>query len=257
MLFTRLQKCDKIVMERIWFAMKRIVSLVRKAVDEYGMIREGERVAVGVSGGKDSMVLLWALALLSRYHPKNFTVVGVSVDPGFGGDFTPIREFAEKIGVEYHVKETQLKEIIFDERKEKSPCSLCSKMRRGALNDMAKEYGCDTLALGHHMDDVLETFFLSLLYEGRINCFSPFTYLDRSRVTQIRPMIYVRECDVKSAIKRNNVPVMPKVCPVDGITKREDMKHIIRDLESKTTPGLKKRLFHAISASGIDGWKEF
>lgn len=237
--------------------MKRIVSLVRKAVDEYGMIREGERVAVGVSGGKDSMILLWALALLSRYHPSDFTVVGVSVDPGFGADFTPIREFAEKIGVEYHVKETQLKEIIFDERKEKSPCSLCSKMRRGALNDMAKEYGCDTLALGHHMDDVLETFFLSLLYEGRINCFSPFTYLDRSRVTQIRPMIYVRECDVKSAIKRNNVPVMPKVCPVDGITKREDMKHIIRDLESKTSPGLKKRLFHAISSSGIDGWKEF
>lgn len=237
--------------------MKRIVSLVRKAVDEYGMIREGERVAVGVSGGKDSMILLWALALLSRYHPSNFTVVGVSVDPGFGADFTPIREFAEKIGVEYHVKETQLKEIIFDERKEKSPCSLCSKMRRGALNDMAKEYGCDTLALGHHMDDVLETFFLSLLYEGRINCFSPFTYLDRSRVTQIRPMIYVRECDVKSAIKRNNVPVMPKVCPVDGITKREDMKHIIRDLESKTSPGLKKRLFHAISSSDIDGWKEF
>ena len=237
--------------------MKRIVSLVRKAVDDYGMIRENERVAVGVSGGKDSMVLLNALANLSRYHPKNFTVVGVAIDPGFGGDYTIVEEFAKKIGVECLVKKTQFKEIIFDERKEQSPCSLCSKMRRGALNDMAKEYGCDTLALGHHQDDVLETFFLSLLYEGRVNCFSPFTYLDRSRVTQIRPMIYVRETDIKSVVKRCNIPVMPKVCPVDGLTKRSDMKDIIRDLEKKTYPGLKKRLFHAVSSSGIDGWHEF
>ena len=122
---------------------------------------------------------------------------------------------------------------------------------------MAKEYGCDTLALGHHQDYVLETFFLSLLYEGRVNCFSPFTYLDRSRVTQIRPMIYVRETDIKSVVKRCNIPVMPKVCPVDGLTKRSDMKDIIRDLEKKTYPGLKKRLFHAVSSSGIDGWQEF
>lgn len=237
--------------------MKRVVSLVRKAIDEYGMIREGERVAVGVSGGKDSMVLLAALSMLSRYHPSNFEVVGVSIDPGFGGDFSEVERYARELGVEYHIKKTQLKEIIFDERKEQSPCSLCSKMRRGALNDMAKEYGCDTLALGHHLDDVLETFFLSLLYEGRVNCFSPFTYLDRSRVTQIRPMIYVRECDVKSAVKRGNIPVMPKVCPVDGKTKREDMKHIIRYLEDNTAPGLKKRLFHAVASSGIEGWREF
>ena len=237
--------------------MKRIVSLVRKAVDEYGMIRENERVAVGVSGGKDSMVLLEALAALSKYHPKNFTVVGLSIDPGFGGDYKMIEDFANKIGVEYYCKKTQLKEIIFDERKEQSPCSLCSKMRRGALNDMAKEHGCDTLALGHHMDDVLETFFLSLLYEGRVNCFSPFTYLDRTRVTQIRPMIYVRECDVVSAVNRNKIPVMPKVCPVDGLTKRADMKEIIKYLEKQTAPGLKKRLFHAVASSGIDGWKDF
>lgn len=237
--------------------MKRIVSLVRKAIDEYGMIRPNERVAVGVSGGKDSMVMLRALEQLSHYHPNNFTVVGLAVDPGFGGDYGMVSDFADKIGVEFHVKETQLKEIIFDERKEKSPCSLCSKMRRGALNDMAKEYGCDTLALGHHMDDVLETFFLSLLYEGRVNCFSPFTYLDRSMVTQIRPMIYVRECDIVSAVRKNNIPVMSKVCPVDGITKRADMKDIIKDLEKRTTPGLKKRLFHAVMSSGIDGWKEF
>ena len=237
--------------------MKRIVSLIRKAVDEYGMIRDNERVAVGVSGGKDSMVLLEALHMLSKYHPSNFTVVGLAIDPGFGGDYTIVEDFAREIGVEFHTKKTQFKEIIFDERKEQSPCSLCSKMRRGALNDMAKEHGCDKLALGHHMDDVLETFFLSLLYEGRVNCFSPFTYLDRSRVTQISPMIYVRECDIKSAVNSNHIPVMPKVCPVDGITKRSDMKDIIKDLEKRTTPGLKKRLFHAVASSGIEGWKEF
>lgn len=251
-------KYDKIILLKGFdLVMKRIVSRVRKAIDEYGMIRPNERVAVGVSGGKDSMVMLEALAQLSHYHPANFTVVGLAIDPGFGGDYSIVEDFAKEIGVEFYLKKTQLKEIIFDERNEQSPCSLCSKMRRGALNDMAKEHGCDTLALGHHMDDVLETFFLSLLYEGRVNCFSPFTYLDRSRVTQIRPMIYVRECDIKSVVRKRNIPVMPKVCPVDGITKREDMKHIIKDLEKKTTPGLKKRLFHAVMSSGIEGWKEF
>ena len=234
--------------------MKRIISLIRKAIDEYDMIKENERVAVGVSGGKDSMVLLAALAQLSRYHPKNFSVVGLSLDPGFGGDFEPIKAFAKKYGVEYYIKETQFKEIIFDIRKEENPCSLCSKMRRGALNDFAKENGCNTIALGHHNDDVLETFFLSLFYEGRINCFSPYTYLDRTDITQIRPMIYVRECDVKSVVKKLDIPVMPKLCPADGATKREDMKNIIKSLETQTAPGLKKRLFHAIRNSGLDGW---
>lgn len=235
--------------------MKRIVSLIRKAIDEYDMIKENDRVAVGVSGGKDSMILLAALSQLSKYHPKNFSVVGLSLDPGFGGDFEPIRQFAQQCGVEYYVKPTKIKEIIFDIRQEQNPCSLCSKMRRGALNDFALENGCSTIALGHHMDDVIETFFLSLFYEGRINCFSPYTYLDRTGVTQIRPMIYVRECDVKSAVRKLAVPVMPKVCPADGATKREDMKNIIKELEGKTAPGLKKRLFHAIENSGIDGWK--
>lgn len=236
--------------------MKKVVSQIRKAIEEYDMIKENDRVAVGVSGGKDSLVLLAALAELSHYHPKNFTVVGISLDPGFGGDYEPVRRFAENLGVEYYVKETNFKEIIFDIRKESNPCALCSKMRRGALNDFAIEHGCHTIALGHHKDDVLETFFLSLLYEGRIHCFSPVTYLDRTGVTQIRPMIYVRECDVKGIVRNYDIPVMPKVCPADGSTKRADMKRIIKELEMQTAPGLKKRLFHAISASGIDGWKE-
>ncbi len=235
--------------------MKKIVSLTRKAIEEYDMIKQNDRIAVGVSGGKDSLALLAALTELSHYHPKNFSVIGISLDPGFGGDYDPIRRFAEKLGVDYYVKKTQFKEIIFDIRKESNPCSLCAKMRRGALNDMAMEHGAFTVALGHHRDDVLETFFLSLLYEGRISCFSPVTYLDRTGVTQIRPMIYVRECDIKGAARRLDFPVMPKVCPADGATKREDMKAIIKELEKQTSPGLKTRLFHAVKASGIEGWK--
>ena len=219
------------------------------------MIGERERVAVGVSGGKDSLVLLAALAELSRYHPKNFTVIGISLDPGFGGDYEPIRRYAESLGVEYYVKRTNFKEIIFDIRRESNPCSLCAKMRRGALNDMAIEHGSRTVALGHHNDDVLETLFLSLLYEGRISCFAPVTYLDRTGITQIRPMIYVRERDIKGVVNHNDIPVMPKLCPADGATKREQMKEIIRRLEKETTPGLRKRLFHAVRSSGIEGWK--
>ncbi len=234
--------------------MKKIVSLARKAIEEYDMIKDNDRVAVGVSGGKDSLILLAALAELSHYHPKNFTVIGISLDPGFGGDYGPIYEYAKSLGVEYYVKPTNFKEIIFDIRNEKNPCSLCSKMRRGALNDMAIEYGCHTVALGHHMDDALETLFLSMLYEGRINCFSPLTYLDRTDITQIRPLIYVRECDIKGVVRKSDIPVMPKLCPADGITKREDMKQIIKELEKKTAPGLKKRLFHALRASNIEGW---
>ncbi len=235
--------------------INKVVSLTRKAIEEYDMIGERERVAVGVSGGKDSLVLLAALAELSRYHPKNFTVIGISLDPGFGGDYEPIRRYAESLGVEYYVKRTNFKEIIFDIRRESNPCSLCAKMRRGALNDMAIEHGSRTVALGHHNDDVLETLFLSLLYEGRISCFAPVTYLDRTGITQIRPMIYVRERDIKGVVNHNDIPVMPKLCPADGATKREQMKEIIRRLEKETTPGLRKRLFHAVRSSGIEGWK--
>lgn len=236
--------------------MRYITSLVRRAVEDYNMIEEGDRVAVGISGGKDSLALAAALAGLARYYPKNFTPVGLSLDMAGDGDFSEIAEFCEKLGMEYHVKRTNIREVVFDIRKEPNPCALCAKLRRGALNDLAIELGCKRVALGHHNDDVLETFMLSLLYEGRVNCFSPVTYLDRTDLYSIRPLIYVREGDIKGAARRNNFPIKPSGCPADGITKREDMKSIISDLEAKTFPGLKKRLFTAIKNSGINGWSE-
>ena len=235
--------------------MKRITSCVRKAVEDYDMIQDGDRVAVGISGGKDSLVLLGALANLSRFYPKKFTVVGLTLDMGYKSDYSKIKEYCESFGVEHIVKYTNIKEIIFDDRKETNPCSLCAKMRRGALNDFAIENGCRRVALGHHNDDVLETFFLSLLYEGRINCFSPVTYLDRTDIYQIRPLIYAREGDIRGVVRRNDIPVLKSSCPADGNTKREEMKEIISRIDKEINPGFKRRLFTAIKTSEIDGWK--
>ena len=234
--------------------MKRIISCVRKAVEDYDMISEGDRVAVGISGGKDSLILLGALASLSRYYPKKFSVVGLTLDMGYDSDYSDIKKYCESFGAEHIVKKTNIKEVIFDYRKEENPCSLCAKMRRGALNDFAIEQGCKKVALGHHNDDVLETFMLSLLYEGRINCFSPVTYLDRTGIYQIRPLIYVKERDIKGVVNRYDVPVLKSSCPVDGITKRQEVKDIIKYLDNTVNPGMKKRLFTAISNSGIDNW---
>lgn len=236
--------------------MKRITSCVRRAVEEYDMIQEGDRVAVGISGGKDSLVLLGALANLSRYYPKKFSVVGLTLDMGYNSDYSKIKKYCEGFGVEHLVKYTNIKEVIFDYRKEENPCSLCAKMRRGALNDFAIEQGCNRVALGHHNDDVLETFMLSLLYEGRINCFSPVTFLDRTGIYQIRPLIYVREGDIRGVVKRLDVPVLKSSCPVDGETKRQEIKEIIAELDKTVNPGMKKRLFTAISNSNISGWKK-
>lgn len=236
--------------------MKHIVSRVRKAVEDYDMIKDGDRVGVGISGGKDSLALLGALANLSRYYPKKFTVLGLTLDMGYRSDYSHIQRYCDKLGVEYIVKETNIAEVVFDVRNEENPCSLCSKLRRGALNDLAIEQGCQRVALGHHNDDVLETFLLSLLYEGRINCFSPVTYLDRTNLYSIRPLIYVRECDIKSAAARLELPVLKSKCPADGKTKREEVKNIVAMLDKSVNPGLKKRLFTAICTSGIDGWQK-
>ncbi len=236
--------------------MKRITSCVRKAVETYDMIQEGDKVAVGISGGKDSLVLLGALANLSRYYPKKFSVVGLTLDMGYDADYSKIKEYCNHFGVEHLVKKTNIKEVIFDYRKEENPCSLCAKMRRGALNDFAIENGCNRVALGHHNDDVLETFMLSLLYEGRINCFSPVTYLDRTGIYQIRPLIYVKERDIKGVINRYDVPVLKSSCPVDGVTKRQEIKDIIKNLDKTVNPGMKQRIFTAISNSEIDGWQK-
>ena len=220
------------------------------------MISDGDKVAVGVSGGKDSLVLLRCLHDLSKYYPKKFTVCGISLDMGFGADYTPIEEMCRELGIEYIIKKTDIKEIIFDIRQEKSPCSLCAKMRRHLLNEAAIEAGARVIALGHHNDDVLETFMLSLFYEGRINCFSPVTHLDRMGVYQIRPMIYVRERDVRGAVKNHNLPVVHNPCPANGVTKRQYMKELIARLEKENYPGLRKRLFTAIEKSDMDGWNK-
>lgn len=235
--------------------MKKVVSLTRRAIEEYSMIDEGDKIAVGVSGGKDSLVLLCALAELRRYYPKKFELTALTLDMGYKSDYSKIQELCDKLGVEFHVKYTNIKEVIFDIRNEKNPCSLCAKMRRGALNDFALEHGCRKVALGHHNDDVLETFFLSLMHEGRIHCFSPVTYLSRTDMYQIRPMIYVRERDIRGVVNNHDIPVIHNECPADGYTQREYMKDLIKRLEKEMHPGLRKRLFRAIQDSSIDGWK--
>lgn len=235
--------------------MKKINSMVRRALEDYDMIEEGDKIAVGVSGGKDSLVLLKSLAEISRYYPKKFTVMGITLDMGYNPDYSPIRKMCDEMNVEYVVKKTDIKEIIFDIRKDPNPCSLCAKMRRGALNDTALEYGCKKVALGHHNDDVLETFLLSLMYEGRINCFSPVTYLDRTGVYQIRPLIYVRERDVRGIVRNYSIPVIENPCPANGETQRQYMKELISRIEKETRPGLRKRMFTAIQNSGIKGWR--
>ena len=236
--------------------MKKINSMVRRAIEDYDMIQDGDKIAVGVSGGKDSLVLLRSLAELSRYYPKKFSVTAITLDIGYHPDYTAIQKFCDELGVEYYIKRTDIKEIIFDIRKDPNPCSLCAKMRRGALNDAAIEKGCYKVALGHHNDDVLETFLLSLMYEGRVHCFSPVTHLDRTGVYQIRPMIYVRERDIRGIVKNYDIPVVKNACPADGETKRQYMKELIPRLEKETYPGLRKRLFTAIEGSGIKGWKK-
>lgn len=234
--------------------MRKILSYVRRAVDDYNMINEGDRIAVGVSGGKDSMLLLYALKELQRFYPKKFDLIGITLDMGFDG-FNPkeVIDFCKKHEIEYEIVKTDIKEIVFDIRKETNPCSLCSKMRRGALNEAAKSRGYNKVALGHHNDDVIETFFLCLLYEGKIGCFSPVTHLDRIDIHQIRPLIYAHEHEIKNVVERLELPVIKSTCPADGETKRQDVKNMISKL-NRDFEGSRERIFGALIRSGIDGW---
>lgn len=235
--------------------MKRVLSFVRRAADDYEMIKDGDKVAVGVSAGKDSLTLLCALAELRRFYPNKFELCAVTVDMGFdGADFSAIRKLCDELGVEYHIVPTQISKIIFDVRKEKNPCSLCAKMRRGALYNYAREIGFTTVALGHHFDDVVETFMLNLFYEGRLGCFQPVTYLTNTGVTLIRPMIYMPEKDVRYFATKNELPVVKSPCPADGNTEREEMKKLLHSLE-KQNKGLRYRIFGAIQRGEIDGFK--
>ena len=234
---------------------KHLLSYVRRAVDDYNMIEEGDRIAVGISGGKDSLTLLAALAGLRRFYPKKFDIVAITEDMGFeGSDYSAISELCERLGVEYKIEKTDIAKIVFDIRKESSPCSLCAKMRRGALNGSAKKFGCNKVALGHHYDDAVETFMLNLFFEGRIGCFRPVTYLSRMDVTVIRPMIYMPEKDVRAYAAAAELPVTKSLCPADGNTQREEMKNLLQELD-KNNKGLKYRIFGAIRRGEIDGWK--
>lgn len=236
--------------------MKRILSFVRRAVDDYQMIEEGDRIAVGVSAGKDSLTLLYSLAELRRFYPKRFELVAITIDMGFpNADFTPVREFCERLDVPYHVFPSEIYKIIFEVRKEKNPCSLCAKMRRGALHNAAKSLGCNRVALGHHFDDAVETFMLNLFYEGRIGCFSPVTYLSRADLHLIRPMIYLPEKDVRYFAAHTELPVVKSSCPADGNTEREAMKQLLATLD-REHKGLRYRIFGAMQRGEIDGFKE-
>ena len=237
--------------------MQKLLSYTRRAVDDYNMINENDHITVGISGGKDSLALLCALANLKKFYPKKFTLSAVTLSLGYKEmDFSPVKKLCDKLGVEYIIKETDIAEILFDIRKEKNPCSLCAKMRRGALHDAALEIGSHKVALGHHQDDALETFMLSLIYEGRINCFSPVTYLDRKDITLIRPLLYTPEIFITGFSSRYNLPVVKNMCPADKNTKREYIKELVKKLE-KENPGFKTRLFTAIEDGKVGGFGEF
>lgn len=233
--------------------MQKLLSYLRRGVDDYKMINEGEKITVGVSGGKDSLALLYAMAKLRNFYPKKFDLCAVTLDMGFGMDFSPVQQLCDELNVVYVVKQTDIAEIIFNIRKESNPCSLCAKMRRGALHDAALELGSHKVALGHHNDDALDTFMLSLVYEGRVNCFSPVTYLDRKDITLIRPMIYAPESYVAGFAKRYELPIVKNRCPEDKRTKREYVKNLIKQLE-KENPGFKTRLFTAIENGKVSGF---
>lgn len=234
--------------------MRLILSHMRRCVEDYRMIQPGDKIAVGVSGGKDSLALLYAMAKLREFYPAPFTLHAITVHPGPAEmDFSPVAALCQELGVEYHLIQTEIFRIIFDCRKEKNPCSMCAKMRRGAMHNALKELGIGKVALGHHFDDAVETFFLSLFYEGRLSCFQPVTYLDRSQVTQIRPLLYVQERDVRGAVRRLNLPVVENPCPANGSTKREEMKVLLHQLE-RQYPHLKTKIFGAMQRYPLYGW---
>ena len=236
--------------------MRKILSRTRAAVDDYKMIQNGDKIAVGVSGGKDSVMLLKALCDLKRFYPAKFEIVAITLDMRFDnkdGDFSPIQKLCDEYNIEYVIQKTDLYEIIFNIRKEECPCSLCARMRRGILHDTAKQLGCNKIALGHHLDDAAETFMMNLLIESRIGCFAPVTYLSRRDITMIRPLIYVRETAVEQAVERLNLPVIESKCPANEKTKREDAKILLQKL-SDEYGDVPERIIGAMQRASIDRW---
>ena len=233
--------------------MQKLVGLVRRCVEDYNMIETGDRIGVGVSGGKDSLALLVLLAQLRQYNSNPFTIDAITIDMGLGMEYTEIQKLCDDMNVPFHLIKTEIGPIIFNHRKEKNPCSMCSKMRRGALNQALLDLGLNKLALGHHYDDAVETFVMSLIYEGRISCFQPVTDLDRTGIIQIRPMLYIHERTVDSFATRQNLPVLANRCPVDKNTKREEIKQLVYNL-SATYPDLKERIFGAMQRLPLPEW---
>lgn len=234
--------------------LQQVLSYVRRAADDYHMIQDGDKIAVGISGGKDSLTLLMALNALRRFYPHSFSIHAVTVDLGFGNlDLSRIEALCRELEIPYTVVPTQIADIVFHQRKESNPCALCAKMRKGALNDAIKAAGCNKVAYAHHKDDVVETMLMSLIFEGRFHTFSPVTYLDRMDLTVIRPMIYMGEADVIGFVNKNQIPVVKSPCPADGYTKREYTKQLLRRLNLEN-PGVKERMFTAIQNGNLQGW---
>lgn len=241
--------------------LKKLLSYTRQAVDDYKLIEEGDHIVVGISGGKDSLTLLYALAGLRRFYPKKFTLTAITVDLGYDSfDLTPINQLCEELKVPYHIVKTEIARILFhgdslsDKAVKGSPCALCAKMRKGALNEAALELGCNKVAYAHHMDDVIETAFLSMIFEGRFYAFPPSTHLDHTQLVVIRPLLYVSEAEVKGFRNKMKLPVVANPCPADGHTQRAYVKNLIRQI-NLDHPGAKKQLFHAVLHGNIPGWQ--
>lgn len=236
--------------------MQKILGYMRKAIQEYGLIQDGDRICVGVSGGKDSLVLLKGLVMLKRFIGIEYTVIGLTLDPcfnGVSGDYSSIKKLCDEMEIEYHVIPTHIAEIVFDIRKEPNPCSLCARMRRGALHDATVELGCNKIALGHNYDDAVETFMMNLFTEGRIGCFSPISYLSRKEIHLIRPLSFAPEKEVRKAALKNELPIIESICPVDGHTNRERTKNFISEME-RNDRGFKDKIFGAMKRANLDGW---
>lgn len=235
--------------------LNKFCGLVRRCMDDYAMIAPGDRVAVGVSGGKDSLLLLAALARLARYYPKPYTLTAICCDLGFEGmDFTPVADYCQSLGVPFLRVPTDIREIVFDVRQEANPCSLCAKLRKGALMNAARDAHCSKVALGHHFDDAVETVMMNLLFEGRIGCFSPVTYLDRSGMTQIRPMLYAGEQRVRQLAEKLSLPVVKTTCPMDNTSRRAEIKQLLGELSARY-PDIKTKIFGAVQRAPLAGWE--
>ena len=225
--------------------MQKLLSKMRQAINDFNLIEDGDKIAVGLSGGKDSLTLLHLLNLYKKFSPEKFKLIAITLNPG-GVDNSPLHSLCKELEVPFYEIQTDIKEIVFDLKKEKNPCSLCAKLRRGILNNTAEELGCNKVALGHHKDDAIETLMLSLSYEGRINCFSPKTFMDKNTITLIRPMVYISEGSIKNIAKKYNLPIIKNPCPADGKTKRQDVKELINELNERI-PGFKRNIFGALN----------